>query len=328
MPVKSGYERLAFRRKGGVILNENYRAPSVNGLALLTLINQDDLDSGGAVLYSLIDGAKFPGLGRIKLPSNGSVELHSLLGESAQIDAMYAGPILLRHARREHCPVLAKLLNTAESAHFLSLIVSDEPLPNLLGRLIWLTDVAHDDGTEWVMRYYDPLILPHWLEVLDVAQREVALAGIRAWLYIDVRGRPQTVGGNEGEVPAGVGNKPMLLNQHQCDELMNRTLPYMVMHQLESDDPQALTALSPYDRYDFFSQQLDKAYAYGLVSPTDLKSYCMLSLMFGTTVDMADLVATALKGGDSQQSFSERILGWTPQQWASLEVRSFPVSRS
>ena len=325
MPVKSGNERLAFRREGGVILKENDRAPSVNGLALLTLINRDDLDRGGAVLYSLIDGAKFPGLGRIKLPSDGSVGLHSLLGESAQIDAMYAGPILLRHARREHCPVLAKLLNTVESARFLSLIISDEPLPNLLGRLIWLTDVAHDDGTEWVMRYYDPLILPHWLEVLDAAQRKVALAGICAWLYVDVRGLPQIVCGNKGEAPAVIGNKPMLLNQHQCDELMNRTLPYMVMHQLESDDPQALAALSPYDRYDFFSQQLGKALAYGLASPTDLKSYCMLSLMFGAYFDMAPVAAAALQDAKSALSFSERILGWTPEQWVSLEEKSASI---
>lgn len=303
-------------------MNENDRTPPVNGLALLALIDRDDLDSGNAVLYSLIDGAKFPGLGRITLPNDGSVVLHSLLGESAQIDAKYAGPVLLRHARREHCPVLTKLLNIAESAHFLSLIVTDEPLPNLLGRLIWLTDVAHDDGTEWIMRYYDPLILPHWLEVLDAAQRVGALAGIRAWLYIDVRGRPQIVCGDKGEALAVVGNKPMILNQHQCGELMNRTLPYMVMHQLETDDPQALAALSPNDRYDFFSQQLGKALAYGLASPTDLKSYCMLSLMFGGYFDMAPLAATALQEAKSGPSFSERILGWTPQQWDSLETRS------
>lgn len=325
MPAESGIERLAFCREGGVILNENNHSSSISGVALLTLLNRDGLDSGGADLYSLIDGAKFPGLGRINLPSDGSVGLYSLLGESAQIDATYAGPILLRHARREHCPVLAKVLNTAGSAHFSSLIVSDEPLSNLLRRLIWLTDVTHDDGTEWVMRYYDPLILPHWLEVLDVAQREVALTGIRAWLYIDVRGRPQAVQGGRGEAPAVVRSKPMLLKPHQCDELMNRTLPYMVMHQLESDDPLALAALSAYDRYDFFSQQLHKALAYGLASPTDLKTYCMLSLMFGAHFDIVHPAAAALQDSESALSFSELVLGWTPEQWAALEEKSASI---
>jgi hypothetical protein len=278
-----------------MILNQNARASSLNGLALLTSINDDEFVSDDANLYSLIDGAKFPDLARIKLPSDGSVSLYSLLGESAQIDAMYAGAILLRHARRLHCPVLAKLLGTAESAHFLSLIISEDSQPSVLGRLIWLTDVAHEDGTEWVMRYYDPLILPHWLKVLDAGQRAVALAGIGAWFYIDVRGQPQIVRGHKCEAPASIGEKAMRLKQGQCDELMNRTLPYMVMHQLESDDRQALAGLAPDARYDFFSQQLAKAHGYGLASPADLKSYCLLALMFGRDFDVAPLAALATR---------------------------------
>lgn len=299
-------------------MSENDSASSACGLRLLTLINRDELGSGAA-LYSLIDGAKFSELGKIKLPNNGEVELYSLLGESAQADAIYAGPILLRHAKREQCPLLAKLLCTADSANFLSLIVSDTPLPIFLERLTWLTDVKHDDGTEWVMRYYDPLILPHWLDVLGAAQRKVALNGIGAWLYVDVRGLPRLVHADKGEELMVTGSEPMLLTEGQCAELMNRALPFMVASQLESDDPQALIALPPNERYDFFSHQLGKAQAYGLTSLTDLKSFCMLSLMFGADFDTAPLVSVALKETGSTQSFSERVLNWTPQQWATLE---------
>lgn len=299
------------------MLNENDSA--AQSMALLSLINHADVDDSGAMLYSLIDGAKFPGLGRLALPTDGSVTLHSLLGESAQADAIYCGPILLSHARRQHCPLLSRLLNQANSAHFLSLIVSNEPFPHLFKRLGWLTDVVHDDGTEWVMRYYDPLILPHWLGVLDREQRANALGGTRAWLYIDMRECPQMVSGEKIEADAGVASDPMLLSQHQCDELMNKTLPYMVMHQLESDDPQLLTELPPRDRYKFFAQQLRKANAYGLASPTDLKCYCMLSLMIGAHFDASPLAAEALRQSNLDQSFSERILAWTPEQWAALE---------
>ncbi|MGK5052786.1 DUF4123 domain-containing protein [Janthinobacterium sp. RB2P8] len=291
---------------------------SACGLQLLALLNRHPLDKG-VTLYSLIDGAKFDGLARIRLPSDHSVELYSLLGELAEPDAMYAGPILLRHLKREKCSLLAKLLCTAGSANCMSLIVSDEPLPQLLERLTWLTEVVHDDGTEWIMRYYDPLILPHWLDVLATAQRKAALAEMTAWLYMDVRGQPQIVPGEKNEAPASLGSERMLLTQHQYVELMNRASPYMLMKQMESDDPQALDGLPPYQRYDFFFQQLGRAQAYGLSSPTDLKSYCMLSLLLGADFHLAPLAAIALQAAGTAQSFSDRILAWTPQQWAALE---------
>ncbi|MED5616877.1 DUF4123 domain-containing protein [Janthinobacterium sp. P210005] len=288
------------------------------GLQLLALLDSHPADQG-VTLYSLIDGAKFDGLARIRLPSDHSVELYSLLGELAEPDALYAGPILLRHIKREQCPLLAQLLCTAGSAHFMSLIVSDRPLPQVLERLTWLTEVEHDDGTEWIMRYYDPLILPHWLDVLETAQRKAALAEITGWLYMDVRGVPQIVPGEKDEESVPLGSERMLLTQHQYVELMNRTAPYMLMKQMESDDPQALDGLPPDQRYDFFFQQLGRAQAYGLSSPTDLKSYCMLSLMLGADFHLSPLAAIALQATGTAQSFSDRILAWTPQQWAALE---------
>ncbi|KAB8064607.1 DUF4123 domain-containing protein [Janthinobacterium violaceinigrum] len=313
MSVKCGQERLALCREGRVAMTDN-----ACGLQLLALLNNPPFDKDMA-LCSLIDGAKFDGLARISLPSDHSVELYFLLGESARPDAMYAGPILLRHIRGGQCPLLAKLLCTAGSAHFMSLIVTDQPLPPLLARLTWLTDVVHDDGTEWIMRYYDPLVLPHWLDVLEPAQRKAALADITGWLYLDARGRPQTVPGDRHMAPAPVKSEPMSLTEHQYVELMNRTLPYMVMKQIENDDAQALDVLPPDQRYDFFFQQLGQAQAYGLSSATDLKSYCMLALMFGADFHLAPPAAIALQAAGTAQSFSDRVLAWSPGQWAALE---------
>ncbi|CUI03679.1 DUF4123 domain-containing protein [Massilia antarctica] len=293
------------------------------GLEALGLLDAER-PGNDATLYSLIDGAKFAGLGKIRLPSDGSAERYSLLGDMAQKGAIDAGPVLLRHTLGARCPVLAKILTAPDSANFSSVIVSGLPLSLLLKRLTWLTDVVHDDGTEWVMRYYDPLILPHWLDVLDETQRTLALAGIGEWLYVDMRGRAQIVRGIISDEPAGFDSAPMLLKQHQCDDLMNRTLPYMIMDQLVSDDPQALGALPPYESYDFFFAQLGKAQGYGLGSVTDLKSYCVLSLMMGADFDKTLVVAQALKDVGPGASFSERMLAWTPEQWEALEVNSGP----
>lgn len=225
--------------------------------------------------------------------------------------------MLIRHERREYCPLLIKLLNTGGSGRFLSLILSPAPLPCLLDQLRWLTEVEHDDGTEWIMRYYDPVIFPHWLEILDLGQREVVINGISAWLYMDARGMPQTIRGDPTTTPASIDSRPMLLTQHQCNQLMHKTLPYMVMHQLESDDGQALRAIPQCQRYDFFSTQLAKAHSYGLLAPTDLKTYCMLALMVGADFDSLPLAASALLAR-RQITFSQQVLKWTPEQWATL----------
>lgn len=282
----------------------------------LALLGADPLGED-EVLYSLIDGAKFAGLSRLPMAAAG-VTLHSLLGESAQFDSVYAGPVLLRHSQGAACPVLYRLLAVEDSAGFASLLSATRPLPELLRHLSWLTDVRHEDGTEWVMRYYDPLILPHWLAVLDARQRAAALSGLSRWLYIDVRGEAQAIAGTAGDSPLPPAHDPMLMTEVQSAALMQRAMPYLVMDLLESDDPLALATLPRDRRYDFFSDHLGRAHAHGLASATDLKTYCMLALMFGASFEAQPIVAQALAPA-AATTFSEQILQWTPEQWALLE---------
>lgn len=291
---------------------------SACGLQILETVSGDVHDAGIG-LYSLIDGAKFPGLNHIKLPRDGSVALHSLLGESAQADAVYAGPLLLHHKQGKRCAILSKLLCVENSANFLSLIVSSRPVPTLLKQLTWLTDVKHEDGTEWVMRYYDPLILPHWLAVLDDTQRRSVLAGMAQWLYVDVRAQSQAIEGADVEPTASSEREAMLLSEHQCDDLMRKSLPFMMMSQLESDDSDVLDSLPPLQRYDFFSRQLANAETYGLTETTDLKTYCLLALKAGPDFDSHPLATAALRILQSTQSFSDSVLAWTDEQWSSLK---------
>lgn len=318
---ESGIERLSICRKRGVVLKENSLKHSSGSLSLLSLINRSDFASSNSVLYTLIDGAKFAGFKALNLPSDGSIEVYSLLDESAQVDATYAGPLLVMHVRGANCPMLKKLLNTAQSSLFLSLIVSDAPLSKLLMSLTNLTEVVHDDETEWVMRYYDPLILPHWLEILHPDQREIALAGIVAWLYIDASGEPKSIAYPDARGRLSSDSEPMRLNQSQCDNLMHRAMPFMIMYQLQTDDPQALEAVPCDERYQFLAQQLEKAQAYRLASVTDMKSYCMLSLMFGSEFDTVPFVASVLQSETRAMSFSDVILTWTSEHWDLLDKR-------
>lgn len=302
-------------------MTEPDEVPSSTPAALLTLVDGAHLD-GGACLYSLIDGAQLVPATRIRLLASGDVQCHSLLGESARHDAMYAGPLLLRHVKGLRCEVLPRLLAIPGSAHFLSLLISHHPFAELRDRLTWLTDVAHEDGTEWVMRYYDVRILPHWLEVLSETQRAISLAYLAQWLFIDAQGQVQQVDVGRGAVMAPFEGKPMLLNERQCAQLLERTLPYMLMNQLLDDDVHSLTAVPEHQRYGFFAQQLAKASGYGLTGIADLKIYCWMAIMYGADFDMTPLAAEVLEHGFKEAPFSERVLAWTPQQWAALEQKT------
>lgn len=280
---------------------------------LLSLLDLSD----AASLFSLIDGAQNRDLHKMGLERKDGVRVHSLLDASANFDAAYAGPLLIEHTRRMACAALAGILNDSCSANYVSLITTSQPTDQLASRLEWLTNVVHEDGTEWIMRYYDPRILPHWLEVLDSGQRDIALTGIRQWLYVDVRGRTQIIHGTPA-VDAGMGAmEPLSMSPAQHEALMERCMPYMIMDLLVSDNVEELQTIPVPERYDFLATQLGRAQAHGLESVPDLKTYCMLGLMFGPGFDRYRVAAATLDARDAG-SFNERILAWTPAQWDAM----------
>ncbi len=280
---------------------------------LLQLLDLSD-DAG---LFSLIDGAQNQDLYKMGLERKNGVGFHSLLDASANFDATYAGPLLIEHTHRMACTAFAEILNDEASANYVSLITTSQPAEKLASRLAWLTNVVHDDGTEWIMRYYDPRILPHWLDVLDGSQRDIVLAGIRQWLYIDVRGGAQVIHGTPAMDAGFNATESLRMSPAQHEVLMERCMPYMIMDLLASDNDEELLSIPASERYDFLANQLGRAQAHGLDSVPDLKTYCVLGLMFGPGFDHYRVAAATLDASDSG-SFNDRILAWTPAHWSAM----------
>ncbi|WP_175022868.1 DUF4123 domain-containing protein [Rugamonas rivuli] len=280
---------------------------------LLPLLNLED----DASLFSLIDGAQNQDLHKLGLERKKGLGFHSLLDASANFDAVYAGPLLVEHAHRNACTVLAGIVNVEGSANYVSLMTTSQPVEALVSRLAWMTNVVHEDGTEWIMRYYDPRILPHWLAVLNRDQRDIALKGIKQWLYIDVRGSAQIIHGTPALDASFEAAAPMCMSPAQHEILMARCMPYMIMDLLASDNVDELQAMPAHERYDFLATQLGRAQAYGLESVPDLKTYCMLGLMFGPGFDRYRVAAATLDTRDAG-SFNDRILAWAPAHWGAM----------
>lgn len=277
----------------------------------------DMLQMNVCPLYSLLDAAQYPGFSQNKIPHSKHNKLISLLGEAAQENAIYAGPLLLTHPQQAECRSLKWLVAELNQLPFASLITSSQPLTSLTAHLSWLTDVEHEDETEWVMRYYDPRILPHWLSVLTPEQKIIALRGIHRWIYVDVRGQWQIIEGEDQEIPI-IPERPMRLSEMQHEQLMQECLPYLLMDMLNDDDSSQLESIPKYERYDFFAVQIAKGQQHQLDSMMDLKTYCMLALMFGANFDIHREVKLALAPHLQQSVFSQRVLAWDAVQWNAV----------
>lgn len=275
--------------------------------------------TGTACLYGLIDAAQYPSFNPKKILQIKSNSLTSLLGETAQENAIYAGPLFLEQLQQNDFRALKWLLAELSQRPFASIMISSQPTETLTSHLAWLSDVAHEDGTEWVMRYYDPRILPHWLAVLTPEQKSLALRGIHRWIYLDVRGQWQVIEGEDKEIPA-TPEHPMCLSVQQHEQLMQKCLPYMLMNMLHDDDPSLLESIPRYQRYDYLSEQFLKAREHQLDSMMDIKTYCMLTLMFGVNIDSDPEVKLVLKQTLQQSAFSQRVRAWTPAQWDAISA--------
>lgn len=268
-------------------------------------------------IYALVDGAQC-NKSFIEFERNyGISSAASLLTGVIEPDAKYAGPLLLSFKPDMLRYQLGGLVELPNSALYVSLIRSRLAIDEIILRLSSLTEVLHDDGSQWVMRYYDPRVLPHWLEVLTKEQRTAALAGVEQWSYVDCRGELQTLNNEDWNFTPSAGPSNVVLNAVQVDRLMDACLPYTMIDLLLNDPVEELHAMPCSERYDFFLSQLARAKEHGVTAVPDLKTYCALATMLGPDFEKLPLLRTALQ---LPHGLSNAVLSWGAAEWQSLEV--------
>lgn len=282
----------------------------------LQLLYAGTATAPGLNFFSLVDGGQCYKLLESLERNQVGPEFVSLMTGVVERDAKYAGPLLLAHPEGLACKRLKRLVFMEGAKSYASIISTPMTQDELQKHLSWLVDVVHEDGTEWVMRYYDPRILPHWLEVLTSEQRKIALAGIQQWTYLDCRGELQVIDNSIDVKPCSQYAEPMELSAGQVASLMDLSLPYTIIDMLSSDGISELQAIPWFRRYDFFDEQIRKAKTYGVSGIQDLKTYCFLATLLGAAFDDFSLIRSALESG---QSFSNKVLSWGMKEWEFLE---------
>ncbi|MTV40020.1 DUF4123 domain-containing protein [Duganella radicis] len=286
----------------------------MNQINLQKLAEQMPLDDAENI-YALVDGAQCSKSFIEFERDYGISAAVSLLTGTVEHDAKYAGPLLQSFKPGMLRYQLGRLVELPDAALYVSVIRSRLLVDEIIQRLSALTEVLHDDGSRWVMRYYDPRVLPHWLSVLTEEQRAEALAGIAQWSYVDCRGELQTLHHEGGYLPAP--SRPVELSAAQVDRLMDACLPYTMTDLLLSDHVEELRAIPDFERYDFFLRQLTRAKEHGVTGMADLKTYCFLATLLGPEFDGLPLLRTVLQ---SPHGLSNAVLDWGAAEWQSLEV--------
>jgi hypothetical protein len=258
-------------------------------------------------LFLLVDAAQYQAIWKTLEGKSGQLPWHSLLEHTGNEDAVKAGPLLIV-IRPEQDAALSNFLQRGQGHHYLSWIVSPLPHAALRNHLSGLLDIETDDGSTWVMRYFDTRILPVWHAALTDAQRAHALGPISTWGYFNRAGKSSVIiGKKQDEVPIPAVLK---LTQIQENALLDAAYPDAIIQQLKNNGNEDLQAMPQSARYPFIAQQIGKAQKqYRIESTPDVLLFCTLALAGGDGFEEQPVLAQALENSMKEKiSFSDAYL--------------------
>ncbi|MGF6573013.1 hypothetical protein ABH945_005134 [Paraburkholderia sp. GAS333] len=189
-----------------------------------------------------------------------------------------------------------------------TLLISMLSLEALARHLTAFVDVVLPDRTVMALAFWDPVILPvlcgatedetvHVLgPVLTVEQKRAFLAPVLAWWYWDRTGQLRSIDWN-GRAIAGAAlsvEPPLLLDQHQVDELVEASVPDSVLYYIRLNMPGLLLRIPEPAQYAFVRSQILNARRYGLEGTGDLVNYCCIALAYGESFNNLPEVADLL----------------------------------
>lgn len=251
-------------------------------------IIEDALSSAeGLHAYVLVDGAL--------LQTQSSVERErwpSFIGLSllanADGEAQAVGPILFEwHPEHEHegdAAVVADDTGIVWPAS--SVIVSALTHEALVAHLAPMIDVQLEQmDSTMLMRFFDPRVLPFWLDMLPAEHLAWLARGVRGWIYRDAQENLRTTQIETPPKVDSIATFPLQLSQQQEDDLLAACYPYTMVERLRAEFPALMERVPTAQHYDFVRNQLDRCRGYGADSPASMLIYCELALNYGPRFD-------------------------------------------
>lgn len=268
--------------------------------------------------FALIDGALLNNFSSSVQKKWLHLTKHSLLNQ-AGVGAVEVGPLLMELSRKQLEANFAEGLFERASGHCaVSLIVTEADAAQVVGALSALVDVHLSDGSEMVMRFFDPRVLPFWLEILEPRYREQLAIVISQWVFWDAEFEPQLVSFARGEQHEIAQELPMKLSPDQEAHLMNSTYPFTMIERFRSEDQGALDRIPVPQRYAFFKSQIARANGHGLESQGEVEAYCGTAIDVGPKFDEDAAMTPAWLGVKAGQPYHEAIADVADADWQRM----------
>ncbi|MGS0895973.1 DUF4123 domain-containing protein [Burkholderia stagnalis] len=285
--------------------------------ALRTALSSQD----GLRAYILIDGALLDmQADDVKHPWPTFVAVSLLDG--ADDDARAVGPLLF-----EWQPAADAGDDAARAADprgipwsAASVLVSPLTFAQLAAHLAPMVDVQLEQmESVMLMRFFDPRVLPFWLDMLPAAHRAYLARGVRHWIHLDTELRIRTA-----EIVASANVRqavefPLALTQAQEDALLDACYPYTLLERLQAEKPALLAPLPVARRYGFVRDQLARCRAHGAESAASLLVYCELALRYGPRFDEHPAMAAVFDAVAQGQAFPQALALVPSDDWQRMQ---------
>ncbi|WP_319001526.1 DUF4123 domain-containing protein [Burkholderia sp. AU31624] len=273
----------------------------------------------GLRAYVLVDGALLNALPDEEKASWPAFVGASLL-DNADDEARIVGPLLFEWQPADD---RADAVGETGPRHIpwqaASVLVSPLTLAQLAAHLAPMVDVQLEQmESAMLMRFFDPRVLPFWLEILPAAHRAHLAQGVRHWIHLDTELQIRTA---EIAAPANVRQAaefPLQLSQAQEDDLLAACYPYTMIERLRAEKPALLASLPAAQHYGFVRDQLARCRAHGTESAVSLLIYCELALRYGPRFDEHPAMAAVFDAVAQGQDFPQ-ALGLVPAEgWQQM----------
>ncbi|WP_175714278.1 DUF4123 domain-containing protein [Burkholderia ambifaria] len=281
----------------------------------VVLSSQDGLRA-----YVLVDGALLDTLPDDEKASWPAFVAASLL-DNADDDARRVGPLLFEWQPADDS---ADAVDAADPHSIpwpaASVLVSPLTLAQLAAHLAPMVDVQLEQmESAMLMRFFDPRVLPFWLDMLPPAHRAYLAQGVRYWIHRDTELQLRTA---DIAAPANVARAaefPLQLSQAQEDDLLAACYPYTMIERLRAEKPALLASLPAARHYGFVREQLERCQAHGAESAASLLIYCELALRYGGRFDEHPEMAAVFDAVAQGQDFPQALALVPAEGWQRMQ---------
>jgi hypothetical protein len=282
-------------------------------------------DAPGLRAYVLVDGALLQTQGAAQRERWPLFAGLSLL-ENADLDAQAVGPLLFGLPPAVEADETGAADDTGIVWPASSVIVSPLPLKELAAHLTPMLDVKLEQmDSTMLMRFFDPRVLPFWLDMLPADHRAWLARGVHDWIHLDAH---QHLHAARMEMPRRTGEIdltarfPLQLSQQQEDDLLAACYPYTMIERLRSEFGTLMERVPLATQYDFVRGQLDRCRAHGADSPASMVTWCELALRYGPHFDEHPAMQPVIAALDDGQTFTQALARVPPGEWARMQAEA------